>query len=145
MPVIETEPRGAGGSSPHRATGGFSGAAALVLITVVTVVAALLSAGTGRGFGLAFNLVFLLVTLYAALRVHVEDRFVTVVAPPLIYALALILGGYVDSEESVRTFQRVVENTFVNLSFGAPWLVGTTVATIVIAIVRGRRATLQRH
>ena len=99
-----------------------------------------------RGFGVAFNVLYALVTLYVALRIHVEDRFTAVIAPPLVYAAAMFLGGFFDSEESTRTLRRVLENTFVNLSFGAPWLVGVTLATIVIAVVRGRRAAVrQRH
>ena len=50
----------------------------------------------------------------------------------------MFVAGFFDTEETSHTFRRVIENTFVNVSFGAPWLVGATVAAIVIAVVRGR-------
>lgn len=143
--MIDAEPRPRSHSGAP-AVGGLGAPAALLLVTVATVGASLLSASTGRGFGIAFNVVYALVTIYVALRIHVEDRFSAVVAPPLIYAAAMLIGGFVDSEETTHTLSRVFENTFINLSFGAPWLVGTTLATIAIALVRGRRAAVRnRH
>ena len=145
VPVIETSGAGAHprGASPSR--GGLTAAAAVVLITVVTLVVGLLSAATGHGFGLAFTLSYSIVTIYLAVRIYVEDRFVAVFAPPLAYAFALFVAGFVDSTESAHSLVRVLENTFVNLAFGAPWLVSTTVIAIIIAIVRGRRDAVASH
>jgi hypothetical protein len=144
--VIDTaSPRSA--APAQGPVGGLGAATVVVLVLVVTLVAGLLSAASGRGFGIAFNLVYLIVTVYAALRVHVQDRWVAVVAPPLLYALTLVVAGFVDSEETSHTLQRVIENTFVNLSFGGLWLLGATATALVIALVRGRRASVasRRH
>src|SRR6478735_4682467 len=139
VPVIETT---GAGSHHARSTGdeagGLTSAAAIFLVAVVTTVAAVVSAATGHGFGVVFNLLYLIVTIYVALRIYVDDRFTAVIVPPIVYALAVFVGGFFDSEETSHTFVRVFENTFVNVSFGAPWLVGATIAAIVIAIVRGR-------
>jgi len=122
------------------AVGGLAAPTAVVLVAVVTLVAAVVSAASGHGFGAVFNALYLIVTVYVALRIHVEDRFVAVVAPPIVYALSVFVAGFFDSEETSHAFRRTLENSFVNVSFGAPWLVGATIAAIVIAVVRGRRA-----
>ena len=146
--MTQTAPAGSG---PHprenRGTtseGGLTAAAATVFVVVVTVVAGVLSAATGRGFGIAFNLVYLVTTIYIALRIYVNDRFLAVIVPPLAYAFALLVGGHFDTQETNHAFRRVLENTIANLAFGAPWLVGATIAAIVIAVVRGRRAAVGR-
>ena len=118
--MIDTAGAGAQTRGAPTPAGGLTAAAAVVLILGVTLVTAVLSAATGRGFGIAFNLVYLLVTLYAALRIYVEDRFVAVVAPPLIYATSVFIAGFFDSIENTHAVRRVLENTFVNMSFGAP-------------------------
>ena len=122
--------------------GGIAGTTAIVLVAVVTFVAGLLSAVTGNGFGAFFNAVYLVVTVYVALRVHVEDRLVTVIGPPIVYALVVFLAGFFDSEAPNKSVERVIENTFLNVSLGAPWLVSATVLAIVISLVRGRRAAV---
>lgn len=127
------------GSEP---TGGLAGTTAVIFLAVVTLVAAVLSAATGRGFGTFFNVVYVIATIYIALRIHVEDRFTAVIAPPIVYALSVFLAGFFDSEESSHALRRVIENTFLNVSLGAPWLVLATVASIVIVFLRGRRAAV---
>jgi hypothetical protein len=143
--VIETA--GAGPSARFAGgepAGGLTGPTSVVLVGVVTLAAALVSAITGHGFGTGFNLVYTVVVVYVAFRVHVEDRFVTVVAPPIIYALAVFVAGFFDSEETTHSLRRVIENTFVNVSLGAPWLVGATLVAIVVVILRGREDARRR-
>ena len=125
---------------PGPSVGGLTPAAAVVLVVVVTFVAGLLSAATGHGFGFGFNVIYLAVVLYVSLRIYTSDRFTAVVAPPLAYAFTLLIAGRFDTTDDGHTIKLLVENMFLNLSLNAPWLVGTTLAAIVIAIVRGRRA-----
>ena len=129
-------------SGSSGSSGGLAAPTAVIFLAVVTLVAAVLSATTGRGFGTLFNIVYLVAVLYIALRIHVEDRFTAVIAPPIVYALSVFVAGFFDSEETSHGLRRVIENTFVNVSLGAPWLVLATASAIVIALVRGRRAAV---
>lgn len=146
--MIETTGPGTrGGIYPQHAggpSGGLTARTALVLLGVVTLGAALLSAASGRGFGIVFNLIFVVVAVYVALRIHVEDRLTAVVAPPIVYALSVFVASFFDSEETTRTLRRVIENSVLDITLGAPWLVITAVVTIVIAVLRGRRLAGRR-
>jgi hypothetical protein len=128
------------------ATGaGLSGAAATVLALLVVVSAGVVSAASGNGFGTAFNVVYLLVVLYLAFRTRVEDRFIAVIVPPVAYALALGVGSFFDSETPGSGVFLTIQNAFVPFFLNAPWLVGATVAAIVITLVRGRRDDVAQH
>lgn len=144
--MIETTGPGTRGAYARSGgpTGGLAPRTAIVLLFVVTLTAAVLSAATGRGFGVVFNIVFLVVAVYVALRIQVEERFTAVIAPPLVYVLCVFIGGFFDSTEPSRTVRRVIENSVLNVTLGAPWLVAAAVATIVIAVLRGRRLATGR-
>jgi hypothetical protein len=143
--VIETASPSTDAHHHRSASGGLSATTVVVLVTLVTLITGLVSAATGRGFGIAFNVIYLVITLYAALRIHVSSRWYAVVAPPLIYALTLGVAGFFDTEETSHTLRRVIENSFVNLSFGGPWLTGATLAALVIVLIRGRRDKVVHH
>ena len=134
-------PRGSGGPAPaprsHAAPGGLSAPAAIVLLLVVVLGFAVATALTANAYNRVFQIAYVLVTVYVALRIKLADRFVAMVAPPLVWAAAMFLSAYINSESRVHTLERALTDTPVEMSLNAPWLVLATVLSVVICVVRG--------
>jgi hypothetical protein len=140
-------PRGPGaGSGPatrhggHAAPGGLSAAAAVVLLLVVTLGFAAGTAISGNAFGRVFEGAFVVVTLYVALRIRIGSLFVAMVAPPLVYAAGVALSAVLNSESPSITTTNVAADILLAMSEGAPYLVGASVTSVVICIIRAQLA-----
>jgi hypothetical protein len=147
-------PRGPGAASGsaghsrhggHAAPGGLSAAAAVVLLLVVTLGFAVGTALTGNAFGRVFEGAFVVVTLYVALRIRIGSLFVAMVAPPLVYVAGVALSAVLNSESPSITTTAVMSDILLAMSEGAPYLVGASVTSVVICLVRAQLAKSRRR
>ncbi len=115
-----------------------------LLVGGVTAVAAVISGMIWHELGVMFDLVFAAVSIYAAVRVSYRDALAAVIAPPLAFAVAGIVGGrFTEQAAHGSMIMREASAVFTHLAFGAPWLVVTTAACGIIVWVRSRSAA--RH
>lgn len=129
------------GSPPDMPTsGGLSSVTAVILLLVVVLAAAIGTALTGDPASRTFNVVFAVATIYVALRIRLKHRFTALVTPPLVYVFALFVAALLNSESTTRSLQRDVEDTFLNLVLGAPWLIGSMIVALIVLTIRSRRA-----
>lgn len=131
---------GQGRPRGHSAPGGLSSAAAIVLLLVVTLGFAAATALSGNAFGRVYEGAFVVVTVYVALRIRLDSLFVAMVAPPLVYVAGVFLSAALNSETPSITTKNVMADVLLEMSQGAPYLVGASVASVIICFVRARLA-----
>jgi hypothetical protein len=130
-------------TSAHRTRRGRTikaGAVYLVVIGVTVLVGfanALLSDGT---IGWPTGVALLISSVYAALVVRRQDDTVAFIVPPVAFLLAAITAGqvFIDSLEGSVINRAVV--LFFTLAENWMWIIGSTLAALVIVLVRRRRA-----
>ena len=98
---------------------------------------------SGSGLREVFAVAFVTGCLVAALTVHREDLFATVVTPPLVYAALVLVGVLVDRTGGAGSFLTRQAVEFVNaVVLGAPVLLVGFGAALLVAAARwlgGRR------
>lgn len=98
---------------------------------------------TGRGLREAFAVAFVTGCVLAAIAVHHEDLFATVVMPPLVYAVLALIAVLVDRTAGAGSFVMRQAVELVNaVVLGAPVLMAGTGAALLVAVARwlaGRR------
>ncbi len=93
---------------------------------------------TGPGLRTAFAVCFIVGCAIAALTVHREDLFASVVMPPLVYVLlALVAGAFSQTVAVGSMLTRQVLELASSLFLGAPVLLTATGVAAVIAVLRG--------
>jgi hypothetical protein len=85
----------------------------------------------------ACGLVFVIGCLVASLWVRPSDTYLLVVAPPLVYFLALLIVEAFDGITSGKFLQVAAIGVVLNLSSVLFWLLGGTLLAIVILWIRG--------
>ena len=90
--------------------------------------------GALTGFALAVS------SLYCAYAVRIEDRIAAVVLPPLAFLAATLTAGQLTLDSNGSLVIREGYLIFRSLAVNAPWILGSTLACLVIIIVRQRRA-----
>lgn len=116
-----------------------AGAVYLVVIGVTVLVGfanALLSDGV---IGWPTGVALLVSSVYAALVVRRQDDTVAFIVPPVAFLLAALTAGqvFVDSLEGSLINRAVV--LFFTLADNWMWIIGSTLAALVIVLVRRRR------
>lgn len=124
---------------------GLTATGAVALALLLGVLGGAFDVLTGPGLREVFAVSFVTGCVLAALTVHREDLLAAVVMPPLVYVALVLLGGVVERAASSGSFlvQQAIE--LVNaLVLGAPVLLLATGLSLLVALVRRRRAASSR-
>ena len=112
----------------------------VVIVIGVTVLVALAEALLRNEIGLLTGVALLVSSVYCAFAVRRADIWAAVVIPPLAFLVALLTAGQLTIR--AKTGGLLVREgalLFVSLATNAPWILGTTLACLVIVLVRRRR------
>lgn len=130
LPQARARPRGPG----------MTAAAAVLLAFALAALGALLDARLSGALGWGFRLLFLAGTLLAAVLVNTRGMRAVAVAPPLVYALTVVLFGLLGGGATARTPSAQLVHLGTELIFGAPVLVLATVSAGLLVFARARRS-----
>ena len=108
-------------------------------VTVVMGFADALVVGTTQ-LGWLTGVSLLAASVYGALVVRREDAIIAVIAPPLAFFLATITAGQLTLPPTGDLLVREAFMIVTTLGANAPWIFGSTIAALVIVLVRRRRS-----
>ena len=111
----------------------------VVVVGVVTFVAALGEALLTDQIGWFTGLALLASSTYAAIRVRLVDWSAAVVTPPLAFFVSALIAGQLTLGKDGSLISREAFMLFKTLALAAPWVIGATVVAAVIVVVRRRR------
>ena len=144
LPLPPVPPPGADvneGRRRRRGARGITGGAVYLIVIGVTVLVAFANALLSDGdLGWPTGLALLASSVYAALTVRREDDTVAMIVPPIAFLVAALTAGqlFLGSAEGSLLNRAVV--VFFSLADNWVWIIGATVAALVIVLVRRRRA-----
>jgi hypothetical protein len=127
-------------SGGHRAREITGGAVYLIVFGVTLLVGfanALLADGD---IGWPTGLALLVSGVYAALTVRREDDITAIISPPVAFLVVALTAGQLFLGPSAGSLLNRAVVTFFTLADNWVWILGTTLATLVIVLVRRRRA-----
>lgn len=116
---------------------GLTALGAALLASAVGGAGAAVDLSTGSTFTLVFAGAFAAGCVLAVLLAHTEDVRAVAVMPPLVYLFLVAAGGSIDASAGSGSLPTRLALGLVNaLILGAPVLVGTTVLTALLALLR---------
>jgi hypothetical protein len=121
-------------ASRVKAGSGLTTPGALLVGTALMGVGAMADLVFGDSLGIAFATMFALVSAAMALTLRVRSLATAVIAPPLLYVLAILVTAKVSGE--VSGSRALALDTATSLALGAPVLFGATALAATIAVVR---------
>jgi hypothetical protein len=124
----------------HAAPGVRSSGVWLIVIGVTVVMGfadALVVGRTGLGWLTGFSL--LAASIYGAFIVRRQDAIVAVIAPPLAFFLATMTAGQLTLPPTGDLMVREAFMIVTTLGANAAWIFGSTIAALVIVLIRRRR------
>ena len=123
-----------------RGADGLTALAVYVLIFGVTLIAAFMNALILNGkVGWPTGLALVAVTVFCALKVRREDDLVAIITPPIAFFLAAITAAQLFLGSAQHSLLNRAVVTFFTLADNWIWIIGATVAALVIVLVRRRR------
>jgi hypothetical protein len=132
---------GVGGRHAHAAPGLRPGGVWLVVIGVTVVMGFADALVVGRTqLGWLTGVSLLAASIYGALVVRRDDAIVAVIAPPLAFFLATVTAGQLTLPPTGDLLVREAFMIITTLGANAVWVFGSTIAALVIVLVRRRRA-----
>ena len=140
-PVLTADADVNEGRSRRRGARAITGGAVYLIVIGVTVLVAFANALLSDGdLGWPTGLALLVSSVYAALTVRREDDTVAMIVPPIAFLAASLTAGqlFLGSAEGSLVNRAVV--VFFSLADNWVWIIGATVAALVIVLVRRRRA-----
>lgn len=108
----------------------------LVATVLVGVANALL---LGPGIGWPTGVALVVSSLVGALRIRLVDASVAVIAPPLAFLAAAATAGQIGMGLAGGPVIGAASNLFLALSANMPWLLGATLASLLVVVIRSRR------
>ena len=139
-PVLPADTDVNEGRSRRRGARGITGGAVYLIVIGVTVLVAFANALLSDGdLGWPTGLALLVSSIYAALTVRREDDAVAMIVPPIAFLVASLTAGqlFLGSAEGSLVNRAVI--VFFSLADNWVWIIGATVAALVIVLVRRRR------
>ncbi len=117
-----------------------AGAVYLIVIGVTVLVAFANALLAGGSIGWPTGVALAASSVYAALTVRREDDVVAILIPPVAFLIAALTAGqlFLGSAEGSLLNRAVV--AFFSLADNWIWIIGSTVAALIIVLVRRRRA-----
>ncbi|MDO9486581.1 MAG: hypothetical protein Q7K25_11045 [Actinomycetota bacterium] len=139
-PPVEFSEEFADMAQRQRHEPGLAPAAVYILVIGVTLIAGLIDSQLGgAGLGWITGIAFLLSSIYCAARVRLSEVSVSVIAPPIAFAITAITVGQIGQSRAGGALLAWVNNSFFSLADNWFWVIGTTVVCLAIAVVRSRR------
>lgn len=130
------------GRRAHAAPGIRSSGVWLVVIGVTVVMGFADALSIGRTqLGWLTGVALLAASVYGALVVRREDAIVAVIAPPLAFFLATITAGQLTLPPTGGLLIREAFMIITTLGANAIWIFGSTIAALVIVLIRRRGST----
>lgn len=126
----------------YAAPAGLTTPGVYVVVLAGSLVGLLLDVFTGGGIGWIFGCVFIASCAYAALEVRRRDRLAAVTAPPLVFALLMLVDNLVRGDGDVSA--RLVKAANSLLTYGPMLWIGVLVAAAIVGahiLLERRRAT----
>jgi hypothetical protein len=119
---------------------------ATLVVLIFSIVGAVADVAVFGSLGWIFGVLFVLSCTASTLRSHVDDLLAVAIMPPLIYALITVGVGVLHPSASTGGGMKSdVINVGSELILRAPSLLVAEVLVILIAVIRGRRATVARR
>jgi len=111
----------------------------VLLVLLMTATGAAVDQAIGSGLGVGFAVGYVVGALLGVLLVHRRDLLASVVAPPLVYVIVVLVSSSLTSGSGSGSVVVRYGLELVNeLILGAPVLLGATAGTLVLAVVRWR-------
>jgi hypothetical protein len=128
-------------SSPsgHRARG-ISGGAVYLIVIGVTVLVAFANVLLADGkVGWPTGVALVVSSVYAAITVRREDDTVAIIVPPVAFLIAALTAGQLSIGSAEGSILNRAVVAFFTLADNWYWIIGATMASLVIVLVRRRR------
>ena len=93
----------------------------------------------GPGIGWPTGLALVLSSIFGALRIRLVDASVAVIAPPLAFLAAAATAGQIGMSMAGGPIIAAGSNLFFALSSNVLWIVGATLVSLAIVLIRSRR------
>jgi hypothetical protein len=110
-----------------------------VVTTAATVLIGVADALITGRLGWLTGLALAVSGIYSAFVVRRVDIWAAVIAPPLAFLAAVLTAGQLTLDSAGSLLLREGYMVFRSLATNAPWILGTTLACLVIVLVRRRR------
>jgi hypothetical protein len=124
----------------HHRSRHITGGAVYIIVIGVTLLVGFANALIASGdIGWPTGLALLVSSVYAALTVRREDDTVAVIVPPIAFLLVALTAGQFFLGSSAGSMLNRVVVTFFTLADNWFWVIGATLAALVIVLVRRRR------
>jgi hypothetical protein len=130
--TVTPEPRVQGGA-------GLTWTGVFVVTTAATVLIGVADALITGRLGWLTGLALAVSGIYSAFVVRRVDIWAAVIAPPLAFLAAVLTAGQLTLDSAGSLLLREGYMVFRSLATNAPWILGTTLACLVIVLVRRRR------
>jgi hypothetical protein len=131
--TVTPEPRVQGGA-------GLTWTGVFVVTTAATVLIGVADALITGRLGWLTGLALAVSSIYSAFVVRRVDIWAAVIAPPLAFLVAVLTAGQLTLDSAGSLLLREGYMVFRSLATNAPWILGTTLACLVIVLLRRRRA-----
>jgi hypothetical protein len=142
-PAAETpaEPRVTARRRTARASGsGISAGAVYIIVFGLTLVVGFINAWLASGtIGWPTGVALVAASVYCALRVRRDDDVVAMITPPLAFFVAAITAGQLLLGAQAGSLLNRAQKVFFTLADNWYWVIGATLAAVIIVLVRRRR------
>jgi hypothetical protein len=127
--------------APGAGTGGISAGAVYIIVFGLTLAVAFVNAWLSSGtLGWPTGVALVVASVYCALRVRREDDIVAMLTPPLAFFVAAITAGQLLLGAQAGSTINRAQKVFFTLADNWYWIIGATVAAVIIVLVRRRRS-----
>ncbi len=125
--------------APRGSTVGLTYSGVMVVVIAATVLVGFLEAVVRKEIGWLTGIALLVSSVYAAAFVRRADIWAAVVAPPLAFLAATLTAGQLTLGSTGSLLEREAFMVFKSLAVNAPWILASTLVSLVIVLIRRRR------
>jgi hypothetical protein len=119
---------------------GLRAGAVYLLVIGVTLVVGVVNAFIANGnVGWPTGLALVIVSVYCALKVRRDDDLVAIITPPIAFFVVAVTAAQLFLGSAQHSLLNRAVVAFFTLANNWPWIIGATVAALVIVLVRRRR------
>ncbi len=126
-------------SGEHRGRAVSAGAAYIIVIGVTLVVGLINALLADGDIGWPTGLALLVSSVYVALTIRLDDAAVAVIVPPVAFGLTALTAGQFFLGSSANSLLNRGVVWFFDLADSWMWIIGSTLAALVIVLVRRYR------
>lgn len=123
-----------------RQGGGISAGAVYIIVFGLTLVVGFVNAWLANGtIGWPTGVALVVASVYCALRVRRDDDVVAMYTPPLAFFAAAITAGQLLLGAQAGSLLNRAQKVFFTMADNWYWVIGATLAAVIIVLVRRRR------